>query len=1159
MWVPFGRKEKALAGGDYALINRKIVVHAMDEIDRQKYGIMRANGWKQILIAGLLLILTIDGQAQDESETVSALDWLPAWRFVDPSTASGRWSRPIPSDGPTYADVNDLMRQHTSGQRIESLILTGRSLGRDGYKLRPLLQQLRVLTLKNLTTAQADSLFGQFGPGTRLERLTIDITYYGPNRPDSNRLVRLPAALRRFRQLRELRIREDGLDWGTSLPVLAGMSALRRLELDRWQSQPGGSQQPVLTSLRQVTALRLINNWQLTPEIFGSLPRLTDLDLLSLPVETGTLAQILNQLTALETLRLTKCWQVRNLNFSKLKHLKTIELAYNDQLGIDTALLAGMPNVERFTFRGGQPLDLSGLGNLRKLRYLNVIGNGQSTRLPKTIGALHQLADLRLYNVRLESLPPDFGRFQRLQTLHLNQCGLDSLPVTFGRLNALRDLRLYGNKLRNLFMIEWPRSLRQLNISGNQLTKLPDAIGRLSQLTQLNVSENQLTELPASLTRLTNLKHLVAEHNQLERLPDELGQLTRLTDLAIGANQLRQLPASLSQLISLTAISVNSNQLESLPDDIGNLRQLRFLSLSNNQLTALPNSIGQLDSLRYLWIGTNRLRTLPASLGQLRSLTDLTIEANELTELPGSVGNLYQLTHLLLSKLPVTQLPASMGSLGKLRSLIIQDTKLRTLPESVGALTNLDYVRLTNNELTTLPNSIGQWQALTTLELNGHALERLPDGIGRMTNLTEVIIGRKNQVGALRQLPDSIVHCDRLQKLTIENQPYLDAADVFRKAARLKNLSDLLVVNCNVARLPDVNWKMVSWQKLTLVHNQLTELPTGLLDAPKLQYIQARQNPLLGALDRDFNGKQTLLGAFMEAGKLPPDVVARPNAEVTEALLRTANERGSAGDWVGAVKALGKAIESAPDSMKEIPYGERASLYHAHKQYANALADLDSAIRYAPELRYSGLHNPFRLTAHWKWKGYIFAEISQYDDALNSLAQAERLLPPDPLPKYAESVGSNELDRARYLTLQGKLPTAETSFRKAIDAYEQAQQRSHVGIRLKVVEICLLTGQYDRAREILNNLSDKQRGQVKNGYESLNEYLRLCLAVLDGSQTGEQALVKLKTFFDAHPQTITWRFALTDTWLLYHRIDNELIVSFRKLLELTRERVVERM
>lgn len=1051
------------------------------------------------------------------------------------------------------------MRQLNHSQRIESLVLTGQIIGRDAYKLRPLLPYFRVLTLKNLTTGQADSLLSQIRDWSRLERLTVDIAQLGPGRPNPSRLISLPTTLRRFRHLRDLRIREDGLNWAESLPVLASMTALRRLEIDRWQSQPR-DKQPVLSTLVQLTALHLRNSgWLLTPETVGELPRLAELNLSSLQVDTGTLEKTLNQLTKLETLRLTKCWQVVRLSLSKVIRLKTVELAYNDKLNVDAALLAGMTHVERLTIKGAQAIDLMGVGDLRRLRYLNVMGNGQPVRLPETISRLHQLTDLRLYNVRLGSLPASFGLLRRLQTLHLNQCGLDSLPTTFGQLRALQDVTLTGNKLQQLTGIEQLIRLQQLNVSGNQLRMLPNDIRRLTQLSKLNLSENQLTELPVSLTQLVKLKQLVADHNRLERLPDQLGRLGSLTDLAVGGNQLTQLPASLSLLTSLTALSIDYNRLESLPDGLGQLRRLRFLSLDKNRLTVLPNSIENLDSLRFLWIGQNQLRALPTGLSRLRSLTELRIDDNELNILPIDIGRLQKLTVLALTKLPITELPTSVGALANLLVLSITDTHLRSLPDSIGALTNLQFVRLTNNALTTLPSSIGRWQAVTTMDLTGNPLERLPDGIGRMANLTELIIDGKQQApngirgGNIRQLPDSIIYCNQLQTLTIRNQPQLDANDVFTKAAQMKSLSNLSVVHCNVVRLPDVAWKEVAWHKLDVSENQLTELPLGLLNAPNLQFISAGGNRLPTALNRNLSVKQTLWGAFAEAGKLPLDSTARPNGRLTEVLLRTANEKASSDDWAGALSALSKAIAYAPDSMLALPYGERSSLYYGHKQYADALADLDSAIAHIPQLHYRELNGPAILEAHWKWKGYIFAKMGQYDAALASLAQAEKLLPADPFPKYAQSVGSNEMDRGRYLALQGNFTAAESSYRKAVDAYEKAQ-RSHVGIRLRVVEICLLTGQYDRAQRLLNALPNEQ---LKQGYDTVNEYLRYCLALLSGNQISDQILAGFSAYCADHPQTLYWPFTLTDTWLAHQQIDSQKITAFRDIQRIAQSWLIQ--
>ena len=124
--------------------------------------------------------------------------------------------------------------------------------------------------------------------------------------------------------------------------------------------------------------------------------------------------------------------------------------------------------------------------------------------------------------------------------------------------------------------------------------------------------------------------------------------------------------------------------------------------------------------------------------------------------------------------------------------------------------------------------------------------------------------------------------------------------------------------------------------------------------------------------------------------------------------------------------------------------------------------------------------------------------------------------------------------------------------------YEQAQQRSHVGIRLSVVEVCLLTGQYDLAEQLLNNLSEKQRSQLKNGYDVLHEYLRQSLQLLNESQTGSQATANMDLFLGRHSSKLSWRFTLTDTWLTYRKVNDTLISNFRQLQDLVRSRLVER-
>lgn len=51
--------------------------------------------------------------------------------------------------------------------------------------------------------------------------------------------------------------------------------------------------------------------------------------------------------------------------------------------------------------------------------------------------------------------------------------------------------------------------IKELNLEKSQLTRLPDLIGSLTQLTRLeldNIDNNELSELPSSIGNLTNLQ-----------------------------------------------------------------------------------------------------------------------------------------------------------------------------------------------------------------------------------------------------------------------------------------------------------------------------------------------------------------------------------------------------------------------------------------------------------------------------------------------------------------------------------------------------------------------------------------------------------------------------------------------------------------------------
>ncbi len=134
----------------------------------------------------------------------------------------------------------------------------------------------------------------------------------------------------------------------------------------------------------------------------------------------------------------------------------------------------------------------------------------------------------------------------------------------------------------------WYLRLTKLNISDNQLTRLPESLGKLTVLQELYCQYNRLTSLPESIGQITALKKLKCQCNLLTSFPDSLKQLTSLNTLYCYKNQLNELPKSIGQLTGLQKLECQSNRLTSLPQSCRQLLSVRRFLCQGNDLTALP-------------------------------------------------------------------------------------------------------------------------------------------------------------------------------------------------------------------------------------------------------------------------------------------------------------------------------------------------------------------------------------------------------------------------------------------------------------------------------------------------------------------------------------------------------------------------------------------
>ena len=144
------------------------------------------------------------------------------------------------------------------------------------------------------------------------------------------------------------------------------------------------------------------------------------------------------------------------------------------------------------------------------------------------------------------------------------------------------------------------------------LTEFPSEIFDLADTLEiLDLSGNALSSLPDALPRLTRLRVIFCSDNQFTELPGILGSCPQLSMVGFKANRIRSVSA------------------RSLP------AQLRWLILTDNEIEELPAEIGQCQQLQKLMLAGNRLRALPVELAACTQLELLRIAANRLAELPG--------------------------------------------------------------------------------------------------------------------------------------------------------------------------------------------------------------------------------------------------------------------------------------------------------------------------------------------------------------------------------------------------------------------------------------------------------------------------------------------------------------------------------------------
>ena len=108
----------------------------------------------------------------------------------------------------------------------------------------------------------------------------------------------------------------------------------------------------------------------------------------------------------------------------------------------------------------------------------------------------------------------------------------------------------------------------RVDLRGQHLTSIPDRIFQMEGLTYLNLGSSEITFYPP-LSALVD-----SNANQISELPDEIGKLTNLKTLILNSNNLTTLPNAITKLTNLEVLDLSLNKNLNIIQELDKLKQL---------------------------------------------------------------------------------------------------------------------------------------------------------------------------------------------------------------------------------------------------------------------------------------------------------------------------------------------------------------------------------------------------------------------------------------------------------------------------------------------------------------------------------------------------------------------------------------------------------
>jgi len=179
--------------------------------------------------------------------------------------------------------------------------------------------------------------------------------------------------------------------------------------------------------------------------------------------------------------------------------------------------------------------------------------------------------------------------------------------------------------------------LEHLNLSGNCMKTVPEAIQNLKRLSVLNLSSNEIRAIEQPFSE--NLSILLLRNNNLSEIAAEYTKaLKNLKKLDIAGNHIKELDdkAFSKKQALLEKIDISDNQFLILPKCLRNLPRLLKLRADNNALTSSNDdaaTIQSLENLNSISMNNNSHVQIVKEILLHPNLVNISLESNKIESL----------------------------------------------------------------------------------------------------------------------------------------------------------------------------------------------------------------------------------------------------------------------------------------------------------------------------------------------------------------------------------------------------------------------------------------------------------------------------------------------------------------------------------------------